>query len=740
MGFINFFVGFIFVCSSIVSFAGEIPFTLLFTGDLHSSFETRPNPFGLGGMARIKTAFSQLKKDAQNRGSAVLQLDAGDCSEGSIYYNLGAGVASFEMMNRFDYDAAVVGNHEWNVGPYILDKVLSRVPLNFSFLSANLNFKYLPEENKLAEKIKKFEVFYLIDGNFLKKGENGFFPEEGKKYFKVGVFGLSTNEAVHQFLFDPVRINHPLSEARKMVLHLKRTEKVDVIILVSHLLDEDDLAIAESISSIDVIIGGHSHNKIIPDKNGKPLVIKRTDDSEHETTWFSKTGEFGKFLGSMDLVFDAVQNKMLWEKSMYQLHQMDKRYEDDLEIKVMIENYKNELQKKYSEKNNNDKKDIFNDHIADTEIDLTRSERSESYLGNLVVNAIYEKTKDLNVDFAVNNSQLFSHGLFQGPLHTVDLYHILPLIYDPVKDTSWTIWTFDIDGKTLKKAVDLVFMMGRFFDVEGLEIIYNPNSFPERVVSILHKGEELEDDKIYHVAASQGIIEALKQVKEELPSLANIQDTHIEMWETIRDHFKKYSPIHSEIPQFRVLGKIRTVQPDISILGEDIVVKKDDPKKVELSMDVFNLGYGGLLEEEFPKAKSDPTEMYFYYDSTPDNLVDDVDALSRVSDQLFLKKYHTWYPVIEEPPDHIKLIDKVLVPSLGKDQKVKLSVKWDTSSLPESSFPYTVYVYVKQTSGTGFISVPSDDPQGTPFRKFVKVEESNLHNNKARAFVSLKSK
>ena len=99
--------------------AKEVPFSIVFTGDLHSSFEVRPNPQGLGGMARLKTALTQLKTQAQEKGSAVLQLDAGDCTEGSIYFNLGAGVASFEMLNRLGYDAVAVGNHDWYTGPAV---------------------------------------------------------------------------------------------------------------------------------------------------------------------------------------------------------------------------------------------------------------------------------------------------------------------------------------------------------------------------------------------------------------------------------------------------------------------------------------------------------------------------------------------------------------------------------------------------------------------------------------------
>ena len=154
-----------------VAEAKEIPFSLIFTGDLHSSFEPRPNPQGLGGIARLKTALTQLKNQAQEKGAAVLQLDSGDCTEGSIYFNLGAGVASFEMLNRLNYDAVTVGNHDWYTGPAVLEKVLSRVPLNFSFLSANLNYRYLPEGNSLSQKIKRYEIFYEVGGKFLKKNQ-----------------------------------------------------------------------------------------------------------------------------------------------------------------------------------------------------------------------------------------------------------------------------------------------------------------------------------------------------------------------------------------------------------------------------------------------------------------------------------------------------------------------------------------------------------------------------------------
>ena len=710
--------------------AKEVPFSIVFTGDLHSSFEVRPNPQGLGGIARLKTALTQLKAQSQEKGSAVIQLDAGDCTEGSIYFNLGAGVASFEMLNRLGYDAVAVGNHDWYTGPAVLEKVLSRVPLNFSFLSANLNYRYLPEDNHLSQKIKRYEIFYWVDGKFLKKGQDGFTPQDGVEYFKVGVFGLSTNEAAYQFFFDPVRVLNPISEARKTVLQLRRTEKVDAIVLLSHLLDEDDIAIAQNVSSIDVIIGGHSHNKVIPNENGQPIVIRGEEGSN--ITWLAKAGEFAKYVGQMDLVFDTTPHKMLWEKSHYSLKQIDKRFEEDAEVKSQVEAYKSQLAQKY--------KDIFTDHVADTAIPLVKSGTTESYLGNLVVNAIYEKTQALGAHFAINNSEFFSHGLIAGPLRSVDIYNMLPLIYDPIKDISWTIWTFDMDGATLKKAIDLVFMLGRFFDVAGLQIIYNPDQFPEKVVSLKYQGEEILDDQIYRIASSQGIIEALKQVKEELPGLTNIQDTHVELWPVLRDYFKSHSPIRSEDSLLKVSGRIRTVQPDLALLNENVttrvsarVVEGETPQIV-ISMGIQNLGYGGLLPEEIEKAQTDPDELLIYYDTTPEDATDDIDP-SKPGAQFLPARFKFWKSTLDTTPPSVKLLDKLLVPSLKKDESATMTLTWDVSSLAPSQLPYVVYLFLKQASGTGFIWVPLEN--GEKMRKFVKMDESQLDNNKAKIFVTL---
>ena len=719
-------------------FSEEIPFRILFTGDLHSSFEAKPNPMGLGGMARLKTAMDWKEKEAKDKNIPVLRFDAGDCTEGSIYFNLGAGVRSFEMLNRLGYNAVVAGNHDWLTGPYVLDKVLERVQPKFSFLSANLNWRFLPEDNRLKDRIQRYEIFYFTDGKFLKAGQDGFTPKEGQDYFKVGVFGLSTNEPLYSFFFEPVRILNPLSEARKTVLQLKRVENVDVIVLLSHMLDRDDLDIAENVSSVDVVIGGHSHNKVVPNANQEPIVVEKSDGSGK--AWLAKSGEFARFLGQLDFVYDGAKNKMLFEKSKYALHQMDATYVEDQEIRGFIHEAKQELTQKYKARNDWGK-NIFSDHVADAEIDLVKATNTESYFGNVFVNAILEKTKPLGADFSFNNSEFFSHGLLKGPIHSSDIYNAFPLIYDPLKDASWSIWTFDIDGATVKKAIDLVFMMEKYFDVAGLEIVINPENFPEKVVSIHHNGKEIEDTKIYKVAGSQGIIEALKQVKEELPGVSNFQDTKMEMWSVIREYMTQHSPLKAQDPALRVSGRVRSIQPDLAIFSEDITTKPivtDSENAIQIDFKVRNLGYGDLRAEELEKAKTDPTEVFVYVDTTPENAVDDIDDPLKPMDQLFEKKYRLWTPTLEDVPSHLKLISKILVPSLGKNEEALFSLKWNVSELLQSQKPYSVFFKIPKVTGVGYVAdTESLDPANAP-RRLEKVTESIVLNNKARTYIYLR--
>ena len=70
-----------------------------------------------GGSARLATAIREIRAEHESAGRPVLTLDAGDQSQGTLYYTTYGGKAEIQMMNAIGFDAMGVGNHEFNRGP-----------------------------------------------------------------------------------------------------------------------------------------------------------------------------------------------------------------------------------------------------------------------------------------------------------------------------------------------------------------------------------------------------------------------------------------------------------------------------------------------------------------------------------------------------------------------------------------------------------------------------------------------
>ncbi|MGB5507735.1 metallophosphatase, partial [Robiginitalea sp.] len=139
--------------------------TILHTNDVHSHIDpfpaSHPTFANLGGAARRAALIESIRKENSN----TLLLDAGDIFQGTPYFNFYGGELEFRLMNRMGYQAATLGNHDFDNG---LSGLLAQLPnASFSFLSANYNF-----DNTLLEgRVQPYEVFV----------RNG---------VRIGVFGL----------------------------------------------------------------------------------------------------------------------------------------------------------------------------------------------------------------------------------------------------------------------------------------------------------------------------------------------------------------------------------------------------------------------------------------------------------------------------------------------------------------------------------------------------------------------
>ena len=219
----------------------------------------------LGGFTRRVAYVKQQRKLNPN----LLLFDCGDFSQGSPYYSMFKGDVEIGLMNIMGYDAATIGNHEFDFGLDNMARIFKKA--NFPILCSNYDLTGTPLENIVKP--------YLI----LKR-----------KGIRIGVFALDPKLEGLVFTknYEPIKYLDPVACANKWAKFLKVDKKCDMVILISHLgWDEpstgmDDRTVIAQSRYIDLVLGGHSHSyfkkleyqknldgKMVPvDQNGKNAV------------------------------------------------------------------------------------------------------------------------------------------------------------------------------------------------------------------------------------------------------------------------------------------------------------------------------------------------------------------------------------------------------------------------------------------------------------------------------------
>jgi 5'-nucleotidase len=257
--------------------------TILHTNDTHS----RIDPFdsgefkGLGGVASRKTLIDKVRADEKN----ILLLDAGDIFQGTPYFNMYNGELEMKAMTYLGYDAATIGNHDFDNGTENLATQMKHAM--FPFVVSN----YQVQNSALQTKIAPYIVF-----------------NKGK--IKVGVFGLGIelDGLVSKKNYGEIIYDDPIESAKKTVQILKFDEKCDIIICLSHLgysykeKKVSDLVLAQEVDHLDVILGGHTHTFL-----DCPKLVQK---AENKFIIVNQVGWGGVTLGRLDIYFDKEKNRI----------------------------------------------------------------------------------------------------------------------------------------------------------------------------------------------------------------------------------------------------------------------------------------------------------------------------------------------------------------------------------------------------------------------------------------------
>ncbi|MFD3002562.1 metallophosphoesterase [Pontibacter toksunensis] len=264
--------------------AQNINLTILHTNDQHSRIDPFPDDGrkfgGMGGMARRATLVEKIRKEEPN----VLLLDSGDIWQGTPYFNFFNGELEFKLMSEMKYDAATLGNHDFDNGLKGLERQLPNA--TFPFITANYDFS----DTILKGRFQPYKVFE-------------------KQGVRAGVFGLGIEleGLVGKNNFGETVYQDPVAVAREMVQELRGTQKCNLIICLSHLgysyREEkiDDLKLAKQVEGIDLILGAHTHTFL-----EQPDVVRH--ESGHETL-VNQVGWSGLFLGRVDFSFNRKSKK-----------------------------------------------------------------------------------------------------------------------------------------------------------------------------------------------------------------------------------------------------------------------------------------------------------------------------------------------------------------------------------------------------------------------------------------------
>ena len=260
--------------------------TVLHTNDQHSriepfdsSYSRNPNQ---GGFARRATLIQQIRSQEKN----ILLLDAGDIFQGTPYFNFYGGELEFKLMSMMGYDAATMGNHDFDNG---LDGFLKALPnAKFPFITSNYDFS----NTILDGKTEKYKIFK-------------------KDGIKVGLFGvgIELDGLVGKKQYQETKYLNPVEIAQHYADFLRKEKGCDLVICLSHIGydyrdDADkisDKKLAAQTDNIDLILGGHTHTFLpepqsFTNKSGKNVLV-------------NQVGWAGLLLGRIDFYFD--KNKSL---------------------------------------------------------------------------------------------------------------------------------------------------------------------------------------------------------------------------------------------------------------------------------------------------------------------------------------------------------------------------------------------------------------------------------------------
>ena len=268
------------------------PAQVRLTVDLDDTLKGKALTVELGGFPQAAETIAALKREAVN----PLVVHGGDFFQGTLYFTQSSGVADTDFWNSVGLDAATLGNHEFDLGALTLRKNFLE-KATFPVVSANIDWS---KNAVLGPVVRKPFVVKVVGGE------------------KVGFVGLTTTETPYISSPGPdLLFNEYAASVQSSVAALK-AQKVDKIVVVSHIGYDEDKKLAAAVPGIDVIVGGHSHTLLgdwtavgLKSSGDYPTVIQGAEGP----VLIVQSWEWAKVIGDLAVNFDAAGKVISWKAS-----------------------------------------------------------------------------------------------------------------------------------------------------------------------------------------------------------------------------------------------------------------------------------------------------------------------------------------------------------------------------------------------------------------------------------------
>jgi 5'-nucleotidase/UDP-sugar diphosphatase len=507
---------FLIILSLVISGCATAPYqkdvesqlTILYTNDHHGHFWK--NRHGEGGFAAQKTLVDQIRKEVKSAGGHVLLLSAGDINTGIPESDLLDAEPDFKAMWAIGYNAMALGNHEFDNPPDVLMK--QKQWAVFPFLSANT--------------VKKSTGKPLFD-------DFKIWDFDGLKVAVIGLITADTPELVIATNVEKLEFKDPVAVAKSTVPKLRK--KAAVVIALAHMGFYENaqygssapgvVTLARSVPGIDVIVGGHSHNKIAePVVENGTLILQAADD--------------GKYVGRLDLTFKngvvSMQGNRLIPVNLKKKVKkggktervlIEEEIKEDSDMLALLTPFYEQGQSKLA-KVIGSTTDVF---VGERKI--VRSQ--ETNLGNLIA-----RTQRLKVgaDVAIMNSGGIRTSIAKGDITYKDVLKVQPF--------SNSICVVTLTGKELKKyceiAANKTAGSGAYAQFDNANVVMQGKSLESLSVG----GTPVDDTKKYRLAINS-FIAAGGDGYMKVTGLPTFVDSGFIDADILKEYIQKNSPLNS---------------------------------------------------------------------------------------------------------------------------------------------------------------------------------------------------